>query len=87
MKVLVLLLMVAACVQTAKQEAIPVPIIVEPVPEAPQPDLTTPKKRPMTIITVNPPAKPVPLCVPLAVNEKKRIIQALDCLIEDSPKP
>jgi hypothetical protein len=45
------------------------------------------KERPATIITVNPPAKPQPICVPLAIDERKRIIQAMDCLLEaEKPK-
>lgn len=81
MRLILLLLIITACTGMPRRDPVPVP---EQKPIE-QPELK--RDRPATIITVNPPPKPQPICVPLAADEKKRILQALDCLIEaEKPK-
>lgn len=85
MRTILLLLFIAACTHFPKRDPEPWP---EPEYEPAPQEQPTPKKKPekpVTIITVNPPAKPQAVCVPLAVNEKKRILQALDCLLDAEP--
>lgn len=78
MRLLILLLIVSACAGIPRREPEPVQPIV------PQPAVPLPKKpeRPVTIITVNPPAKPQAICVPLAVDQRKRILEAFECAYE-----
>ena len=84
MRLILLLLIITACTGLPRRDPAPEPppeskpIIEQPAPK---------KERPVTIITVNPPAKPQPVCVPMAASERKQILQALECLIEaDKPK-
>jgi hypothetical protein len=83
MRVLLLLLIISACTGLPRHEPVSVPLPL-PTPEPVQPE--PPKKKPergTTIITINPPAKQQRMCVPVAADEKKRILQVLDCLIEE----
>jgi hypothetical protein len=79
MRLLILLLVITACNYLPKRE--PTPVQEPPVKQEPAAPKVPPSK-PVTIITVNPPAKPQPMCVPLAVDQKKRILEALECAIE-----
>jgi len=78
MRLLLILLIVSACAALPGRNPEPVQPIV-PLPAEPAPKK---QERPVTIITVNPPAKPQAICVPLAVDQKKRILEALECAIE-----
>lgn len=84
MRLILLLLIITACTGMPRRDPVSVPL-PDPKPiEQPEPKRDRPTT---TIITVNPPPKPQPICVPLAADEKKRILQALDCLIEaEKPK-
>lgn len=77
MRVLVILLLIAACTYPPPRDPVPDPVQLKPEPEAPKPAPAKP-----VFITVNPPAKPQGICVPLAVDQKKRILEALECAIE-----
>lgn len=79
MRILVVLLAMAACTYLPKND--PVPVYEPPIKQEPEPVKPVPA-RPVTIITVNPPAKPQAICVPLAVDQKKRILEALECALE-----
>lgn len=80
--ILLLVLMVGACANTLTDEAKPQHqeiLAAEPAPPK-KPEKPPEKPKPPTVIVI--PA-PKPVCVPLAVNEKKRILQALDCVLEN----
>jgi hypothetical protein len=79
MRTLILLLVITACTYLPNRQV--APIQAPPVKQEPETPKTPPAK-PITIITVNPPAKPQAICVPLAVDQKKRILEALECAIE-----
>lgn len=88
MRSLLALLLIAACTTTltGAPDHIATELAQEhhvPEPPPPKPEPRKKAEKPITVI-ITPPAKPV--CVPLAVNEKKRIIQALDCLLEEPAK-
>jgi hypothetical protein len=85
MRLILLMLILAACSNFPRRDSVPVP---DPIPEPRPIEQPAPKReRPVTIITVNPPAKTQPICVPMAASERKQILQALECLIEaDKPK-
>lgn len=87
MRLILLLLFIAACSNFPQREPVSVPL---PLPEPKPIEQPTPKReRPVTVITVNPPAKPQTICVPLAADDKKKILEVLDCLIDKdkSAKP
>lgn len=83
MRLLFLLFILAACANTLTDEVKPPPAQERPLRE---PDPPVHKRKPEKpekppVIVVSPPPKPI--CIPLAIDERKRIIQALDCILEN----
>lgn len=82
MRVLLLLLLMAACANQPKVESPPVP--AEKVQEAPEAE-KPPKKKPLpqkpTVIVV-PTPPPIPDCPPPAKTDKQQILQDMNCLYQ-----
>ncbi len=86
MRILVLLILVAACTTALK---VPEPVIDEkpPVP-ATEPEQPKQQPVPKTKIIVVPGPKVIPGCAPPAQTDKQRLLQDLDCLIQiEKAKP
>lgn len=82
MRILVLLLLMAACANQIKAPESPPVVEKEKVQEAPEAE-KPPRKKPLpqkpTVIVV-PTPPPIPTCPPPAKTEKQQILQDMNCL-------